>query len=196
MRREGGHVGVELENVAVGRADRCARLDSELLLQHTLTEPFPVRINPLARTVREDVALIQTCRLTQGGTVSRQTAIGGGLEGHQIHDRAGGSAPREGPGARLDEGIQPGPRIPEMVQLAPEIGQCLGIARIRPEGTRNPLTWDRSAAGMESQEGDELLLAGAGGAGGDPAVSENTEPSEELNAQGRNSHVQESLAGC
>jgi hypothetical protein len=97
----------------------------------------------------------------QGGTVSRQAAIGGGLEGHQIHDRAGFSAPRKRARARIDEGIQPGPRLPEVVQLAAEIGQCLGIARFGPERACDPLTWDRSAAGMENQEGDELLLSRA-----------------------------------
>ena len=110
-------------------------------LSRTLTETFPVRINPLARAVGEDVALIQTCRLMQGGTVSRQAAIGGGLEGHQVHDRAGSSAPRERARARIDEGIQPGPRLPEVVQLAAEIGQRLGVARFRPEGACDPLTW-------------------------------------------------------
>ena len=159
-------------------------------LSRTLTETFPVRINPLTRAVGEDVAFIQTCRLMQGGTVSRQAAIGGGLEGHQVHDRAGLSAPRERARARIDEGIQPGPRVPEVVQLAAEIGQCLGIARFRPEGACDPLTLDRSAAGMENQEGDELLLSRAWWTGGDTAAGENTEPSEQLDAQGgRNSHV-------
>ena len=32
----------------------------------TLTETFPVRINPLARAVGQDVAFVQTCRLVQG----------------------------------------------------------------------------------------------------------------------------------
>jgi hypothetical protein len=163
-------------------------------LPRTLTETFPVRINPLSRTVREDVALIQTCRLMQGGTVSRQTAIGGGFEGHQVNDHAGGSAPRQRARARMDEGIQPGARVSEVVQLAAEVGQCLGITRFRPEGACDPLTRDRSGAGIQNQKGDELLLARAGRAGGDTTLRENTEPSEELDAQGgRNSHVHASL---
>jgi hypothetical protein len=102
--------------------------------------------------------------------------------GRQIHDGAGFSAPRERARARIDEGIQPGPRLPQVVQLAAEIGQCLGIARFRPEGACDPLTWDRSAAGMENQEGDELLLSRAWWTGGDTAGGENTEPSEQLDA--------------
>jgi hypothetical protein len=144
-------------------------------LSRTLTETFPVPFNPLTRAVGEDVALVQTCRLMQGATVSRQAAIGGGLEDHKVHYRAGSSAPRERARARIDEGIQPGRCVSKVVQLAAQIGQCLGIARFRPEGACDPLTLDRSAAGMENQEGDELLLSRAWRTGGDTAVGENTE---------------------
>ena len=54
-------------------------------LSRTLTEAFPVGINPLTGAVGEDVAFIQTGRLVQGGTVSRQAAIGGGLKGQQVY---------------------------------------------------------------------------------------------------------------
>ena len=97
----------------------------------------------------------------QGRTVSRQAAISGGLEGHDIHDRAAFSPPRERARARFDEGLQPRPRVPEVVQLASEIRQCLCIARFRPERAGDPLTLDRSAAGMKNQKGDELLLSRA-----------------------------------
>jgi len=158
-------------------------------LSRTLTETFPVRINPLTRAVGEDVAFIRTCRLVQGGTVSSQAAIGGGLEGHQVHDRADLSAPRQGARARIDESVQLGPPFPEVVQLAAEIGQRLGVARFRPERACDPLTLDRSAAGMENQEGDELLLSRARQTGGGTTVGENTEASEQLDAKNwRDSH--------
>ena len=64
----------------------------------------------------------------QGRTISRQAAIGGGLEGHDVDDRADFSAPRERARARIDEGIQRGPRVAEVVQLAAEVGEGLGIA--------------------------------------------------------------------
>jgi hypothetical protein len=158
-------------------------------LSRTLTETFPVRINPLARAVGEDVAFVQPCRVLQGGAVPRQAAIGGGLEGHQVHNRASVCAPCERARARIDEDIQPGSRVPEVMQLAPEIGQCLGIGRFRPEGACYPLTVDGSTAGMEHQEGDELLLSRARCTVGGLAVGENTEPSEHLDVQdGRYSH--------
>jgi len=76
-----------------------------------------------------------------------------------------------------------------VMQLAAEIGQGLGVARFRPEGACDPLTLDRSAAGMENQEGDELLLSRAWWTGGGTAIGENTEASKQLDAQnGRNSH--------
>jgi hypothetical protein len=154
-----------------------------------LTETFPVRINPLTRAVGDDVAFIHTCRLMQAARSPGRPRSAGRPRGRQIHDRAGFSAPRERARARIDEGIQPGPRLPQVVQLAAEIGQCLGIARFRPEGACDPLTWDRSAAGMENQEGDELLLSRAWWTGGDSPGGENTEPSEQLDAQGGwNSH--------
>ena len=58
-------------------------------LLRALAETFPVGIDPLARAVGQEVALVQTRRFLQRGAVSRQAAIGGGLEGHQVHDRAG-----------------------------------------------------------------------------------------------------------
>ena len=77
----------------------------------------------------------------------------------------------------------------QMVQLTPEIGQRLFVARLRPERTSDPLTLDWTAAGMQDEEGDELLLSRARWMRGKTAVSENTESSEELHAEnGRNSH--------
>ena len=158
-------------------------------LSRALTETFAVGINPLARAVGQEVALVQTCRFLQRSTVSRQAAIGGGLEGHQVHDRAGLSAPRERARTRIDERVQPGPAFPEVVQLAAEIGQRLGVARFRPEGACDPLTRDRSAAGMEDEEGDELLLSRAWWTGERTAVGEDTEAPEQLDPHnGRSSH--------
>lgn len=70
-----------------------------------LTETFSVRLNPLAHAVGEDVAFIQAGRLLQGRTVSRQAAIRGGLEGHQVNDLIGLPTPRERARAGIDEGI-------------------------------------------------------------------------------------------
>ena len=158
-------------------------------LPRTLTETFAVGVNPLARALGQQVALVETCRFLQGSAVPLQTAIGGGLERHQVHDRAGLSAPRQRARAGIDEGVQPGPAFPQVVQLAAEIGQRLGVARFRPEGAADPLTLDRSAAGMEDEKGDELLLPRAWRAGRRTAVGEEPEASEQLDAQrGRNSH--------
>jgi hypothetical protein len=154
----------------------------------TLTETFAVGIDPLACAVGKDVALIQTCRFLQRGTVSRQAAIGGGLEDHQVYRRAA-LTPRQSAGACIDERVQLGPRFSELVELAAEIGQRLGVARFRPERACDPLTLDRSAASMENQEGDELLLSRAWKPGCETAVRENTEASEQLHAQNvRDSH--------
>jgi hypothetical protein len=143
-----------------------------------LTETFAVAVNPLARAPGQKVALIQTCRFLQRSTVSRQAAIGGGLELHQVHDGAGVSAPRQSAHTRIDdEGVQIRPAFPEVVQLAAEIGQRLRVTRFRPQGTGNPLTLDRSIAGMENQEGDELLLSRARQTGGGPTVGEYSEAS-------------------
>src|SRR5688500_15294609 len=48
-------------------------------LSRPLPEKFPVRVDPLTNAAGEDVPFIQACRLTQGGRVSRQAPIGGGL---------------------------------------------------------------------------------------------------------------------
>jgi len=159
-------------------------------LARPLMETFAVGVNPLARALGQEVALIQTCRFLQRSTVSLQAAIGAGLEGHQVHDRADLSAPRQSARTRIDdEGVQLGPAFPEVVQLAAEIGQRLRVARFRPEGACDPLTLDRSAAGMENQEGDELLLSRARQTGGGTTVGENTEASEQLDAKNwRDSH--------
>jgi hypothetical protein len=162
-----------------------------------LTEAFPVRVNPLARAVGENVAFVRACGLLQGSTISRQAAIGSRFEIHQVDDRAGFLTPRERAGARIDEGIQPWPCVPEVVQLAAEIGQRLGIARFRPEGACNPLTLDRSVASMKNQEGDDLLLSPTWLTGEDTAGVEHTEPSEQLDAQcRRNSHVAKITTHC
>jgi hypothetical protein len=158
-------------------------------LPRPLTETFPVGVNPLTRTLGQEVALIQTCRFLQRSTVSLQAAIGSSLEDHQVDDRAELSAPGQSARTRIDEGVQLGPAFPEVVQLAAKIGQRLRVARFRPEGACDPLTLDRSAAGMENQEGDQLLLSRAWWTGGRTAVDENTEASEQLDAQNeRSSH--------
>ena len=66
--------------------------------------------------------------------------------------------PRQSARTGIDEGVQPRPAFPQMVELAAEIGQRLDIARFRPERAGDALTRDRSAAGMEDEKSDELLL--------------------------------------
>ncbi len=121
-------------------------------LPRTLTETFAVGVNPLAGAVGQQVALVETRRFLQGGTVPLQTAIGGGLEGHQVHDRAGLSLPRQRARAGIDERVEPRPAFPQVVQLAAEIGQRLDVARFRPERAADALTLDRRVAGMEERE--------------------------------------------
>src|SRR6185503_11751772 len=71
-----------------------------------------------------------------------------------------------------------------MVQLTPEIGQCLLVARLRPERTTDPLTLDWTAAGMQDEEGDELLLSRADRLRERTAVGEDTEATEQFDAEG------------
>jgi hypothetical protein len=154
-----------------------------------VTETFAVSVNPLARALGQQVALIETCRFLQGRAVPLQTPIGRGLENHQVDEYAELSAPGKSARTRFDERVQLGPAFPEVVQLAAKIGQRLRVARFRPEGACDQLTLDRSVAGMENQEGDQLLLSRAWWTRGRTAVEENTEASEQLDAQnGRSSH--------
>jgi hypothetical protein len=127
----------------------------------TLTETFAVGINPLTGALRQEIALIQTCRFLQRSMVSIEAAISGGLEGLKVNDRADLGGPCQRARARIDKGVQLGPAFPEVVQLAAEIRQRLRVARFRPERPGHPLTRDRSPAGMKNQEGDELLLSRA-----------------------------------
>ena len=90
--------------------------------------------------------------------------------------------PRQRARAGVDERVQPRPAFPQVVQLAAEIGQRLDVARFRPEGAGDALTRDRSAAGMEDEKGDELLLPRARRAGRRTAVGEESESSEQLDA--------------
>jgi hypothetical protein len=70
-----------------------------------------------------------------------------------------------------------------VVQLAAEIGQRLDVGRFRPERTADALTLDWSAAGMEEEKGDDLLLPRGWWARRRTAVGEEPEPSEQLDAQ-------------
>jgi hypothetical protein len=81
-------------------------------LPRTLTETFAVGVNPFARALGQQVALIEPCGFLQASAVPCQTAIGGGLERHQVHNRAGPAMPRQSARAGLDEGVQPRPAFP------------------------------------------------------------------------------------
>ena len=57
------------------------------------------------------------------------------------------------------------------------------VGRFGPERTAEALTQDRSTAGTENEEGDDLLLASVREPGGESAVQEHTEAPQELDAQ-------------
>ena len=77
-----------------------------------LAEPFPIGLDPLARAVGQQVALVRACRLLERDTISRQPALGGGLEGHEVHDRADVCAPRQRAGIGVDERVELGAILP------------------------------------------------------------------------------------
>ena len=60
-------------------------------LLRTLTETFTVGIDPLAGDIRQHVASVQCCGFPQRLTVARQSAVRGGIERDEVHDRAGSS---------------------------------------------------------------------------------------------------------
>jgi hypothetical protein len=75
------------------------------------------------------------------------------------------------------------------MQLAAEIGQGLCVGRFRPERASDPLTRDRSAAGVKNEKRDELLLSRARRTGRGMPVGGKAEASKQLDAQsGRNGH--------
>jgi hypothetical protein len=145
---------------------------------HTLT----VDVNPFTLALRQQVALIKTCGFLQGGSVPLEAAIGGDFEIRQIDGHSSVFAPGQQARAGIDKGLQLRPTFPQVVQFAPEIGQRLDLARFRPEGAGDALTWDRPGAGIEDQEGEDLLLPHARRTGARVAIAEQPESAEKLDA--------------
>jgi hypothetical protein len=141
-------------------------------------QPFPIGVDPLARAVWKEVALVESRRFLQSGVVPGKAPPGRGLERYQIHERVRFSSPGEGPGAWIEEFRQLGRAVAEVVQFATEIRQCLRIGRIWPERARDSLPGNAGVARMEHQECDQFLLARARLSGRDTAAGENPEPSE------------------
>lgn len=128
------------------------------------------------------------CRGGNQCAISREAALGGGLECHDIDARIFTQGQRARP--CFDDGVQRGPFVPQVMQLAAKIGQRLWIARFRPQRTRDLLSRDWRIAGMENQEGDYLLLSDARDADGAAARDQQAEAPEQPDAQvERTGHV-------
>jgi hypothetical protein len=69
------------------------------------------------------------------------------------------------------------------VQLAAKIRERLGIGRVGPQRTRDPLARYGRMSRVKKKEGDELLLARGWRPRTGSAVDENTKPSKQLNPQ-------------
>ena len=131
-------------------------------LSRALTETFPVRINPLAGTVGEDVAFVQRAaswRAARSPASPRSAAASNATRSTTAWTSARHASVR----SHVDQAIQRRPRLSEVVQLAAKIRQRLGIARLGPEGTRDPLTLDRSRAGMKYRKAMSCCCRALGG---------------------------------
>ena len=69
------------------------------------------------------------------------------------------------------------------MELASEIGLCLNVGGIRPEGPADALTRNRPPPPVEHEEGDELLLPRARKTGNRAAINPNIKPAEQINAK-------------
>jgi len=70
------------------------------------------------------------------------------------------------------------------MQLSAEIGQRLLVGGLRPQRAADPLARDWTAARMEGEKGDELLLSPAERVGKRTSISQNAEAPEELDPKG------------
>ena len=75
------------------------------------------------------------------------------------------------------------PRFPQVVQFAAEIRQGLDVSRFRPERAADPLTRNRTAARMQDEKRDELLLTRARHTCDRAAVHSNIESAEQIDAK-------------
>ena len=148
-------------------------------LSRALAETFPVRINPLAGTVGEDVAFYRraaSCRAARSPASPRSAAASNATRSTTASalraTRASGIPLRPG---------HPAPATPLGGGAARGGGSSApGYRSTRPEGARDALTLDRTGAGMEYQESDELLLPHARRTCSDTAVLQDSEPSKQL----------------
>ena len=137
--------------------------------------------DPFGGAVGQQVAFIERRGLLQRRAVALQSAIGRGLERHDVDDRTASSrqaSVRES--ARCTRRVGPG--FPEVMQLAAEIGMRLDVGGVRPEGAAHTLSRNRTAASAQHEKGDDLLLTRARSAGTRPALGEDAEPAQHLDA--------------
>ena len=83
------------------------------------------------------------------------------------------------------------------MQLAPEIGLCLNVGGIGPEGPADALTRNGTGSPVEHEKGEELLLARARKTGKGSAVNPNIEPTEQIDSKrGRAGHISKITRAC
>ena len=147
-------------------------------LTRTLLEPLSVRLDPFVGAVRQQVALIQRRCLTERGQIAFMGSIRCLFERHHVDDRRRLFTPAERARFAGDERLELRPAFPQVMEFASEVCLRLDVGRLRPESPARALTRNRTAARVEHEKRDELLLTGARRTHDRATVNTNSEPAE------------------
>ena len=145
-----------------------------------LAEPFAIGLDPFVGTIRHEIALIERRSFMERGEVSFKSSVRGALERHDVHHRGSILAPCQRARFADDERFEPRPRFPQVMELAPEVRLGLNVCGIWPERAADTLTRNRTAARLENETGDELLLTSARDTCDRAAVHSNIESAEQI----------------
>ena len=152
-------------------------------------EPFAIGLNPFGGAIWHEIALIERRSFLERGEVSFKAPVRGALERHEVHHRGSILAPCQRARFADDQRFEPRPRFPQVMELAPEVRLGLNVCGIRPERPADTLTRNRTAARLEDEKRDELLLTSARDTCDRAAVHSNIESAEHIDTKrGRASH--------
>src|SRR5262245_37445392 len=82
-----------------------------------------------------------------------------------------------------DQRLEPGPSLPQMMEFASEVRLRLSVGGLRPERAADTLTRNRTAARMEHEKRDQLLLTRARHTRHRATVNTNREAAKQIDAK-------------